>query len=154
MLRAILFWHLSAVETLNEWLQEARDVHSCLFHVKSSIKEEGMIVFTHALHCRLNWGIYTAISHATSKIYCLISWKKMDIIWKMRCCFLSKITISKTGSFQLSSTRAVIKLKQCCICSVHMHAKPKDLYQNDIYIWQLTHFIHHPEWKSLHCNAF
>ncbi len=35
--------------------------------------------------------------------------EKSDIIWKMRLCFLSKVTIYKTGSFQWSSIHAVVK---------------------------------------------
>ncbi len=37
-----------------------------------------------------------------------ISWI-MDITWKIRLCFLSKVSINKTGSFQWSITRAVVK---------------------------------------------
>ncbi len=52
---------------LTEWLHEGWDVHSCLFHVKTSNKEEEMITLTRTPLCLQNWGIYTATCHTTSK---------------------------------------------------------------------------------------
>ncbi len=97
--RHLVFWRFSVDETLVEQLHETWDVHSCLFHIITSGKEEAMITFTHALRCCLNWRVYTAIFHATLK-----SVKTED-----ENLFLSKVTIYKTGNVQLSSTRAVIK---------------------------------------------
>ncbi len=125
----LFYWRLSTVETLIEWLHEAWNVHSCLFHIKTS-KEEGTIVLTRATCCSLNWGVYTVICWASSKsvkttIIVWISWKK-DIIWKMRLCFLSKVITYKTVRFQWNFTRAVVQ--HSCIYSVHMRNKTKDPY--------------------------
>ncbi len=65
------------VETVIEY-----HVHSCLFLLKSSSKEEGMITLIRAPRCHLNWGVYTAICRATSKsaktaFIFWISWKKL-----------------------------------------------------------------------------
>ncbi len=47
----------------------------------------------------------SVVPHQNS-IYCLNLLKKNDIIWKMGLCFLSKVTINKSGSFLRSSTSA------------------------------------------------
>ncbi len=84
-------------------------------HVYFTLNLEGMTKLTHNLRCRLNWGVYTVICHATTKsvkttFIVWISWKKMDIIWKMRLCLLSKDTIYN-WKFPMNeiSTRAVVK---------------------------------------------
>ncbi len=92
------FLTFSVVETLVEWLHEAWDVHSCLFHVRTSSKVKGMIVLTRPLHRRINWCVCTAIFHDTSKSITFDFPQKMTI-WQMRLCFLSKETIYKTGRF-------------------------------------------------------
>ncbi len=95
--RHLVFWRFSVDETLVEQLHETWDVHSCLFHIITSGKEEAMTTFTHAPRCRLNWRVYTAICHATLK----------SVKTKDENLFLSKVTIYKIGNFQWSSTHAV-----------------------------------------------
>ncbi len=97
-------------ETQIEWLHEAWYIHSCLFHVKTSSKRGR---YDPTPHCSVNWGVYTAITphqrapnHA---IHCLNFLNKKELIGKMILCFLSTVTIYKTGSSQLSSTRALVK---------------------------------------------
>ncbi len=97
-------------ETQIEWLHEAWYIHSCLFHVKTSSKRGR---YDPTPHCSVNWGVYTAITphqrapnHA---IHCLNFLNKKELIGKMILCFLSRVTIYKTGSSQLSSTRALFK---------------------------------------------
>ncbi len=102
------------------------DVHSCLFHVKTRSKEEGMITLTHALQCCLNWGVSTVICSATMTVKTAfiiwISWKNGHNL-KDETLFLIKSILKyiyKTGSFQWSST--LMKwLKQFCICPVHVY---------------------------------
>ncbi len=62
----LFYWRLSAVETLTEWLHW--DAYSCLFHIKTSGKDKGMIEFTRAPRCRLNWGLATSKSAKTAFI--------------------------------------------------------------------------------------
>ncbi len=67
------------VETLIERLHEAWDIHSYLFNVKTSSKEEGMIAVSAAVWTE---DLYTAICRATSKsgktaFIVWISWKKL-----------------------------------------------------------------------------
>ncbi len=57
-------------------------------------------MLTGAPRCRLNLGAYTAIKDSENGIYYLF-----------RLCLLSKVTIYKTGSFQWSSTCAVVKTR-------------------------------------------
>ncbi len=114
-------WHLvyklfywAVVET--DWaITEAWDVHSCLFDITTSRKEEGMIALTCALCSCSNWGIYTAICGTTSK-----SVKMAFIVWiswinghnlKNETLFLIKSNkiYCKTVNFQSSSTRALVK---------------------------------------------
>ncbi len=83
--------------------------YSCLFRVKTSSKEEGMI----ALRATVRTEAFiqrSVVPHQRRQngIYCLNFLKEIDLIWKMRLCFLSKVTIYKTGSFQGSSTRVVV----------------------------------------------
>ncbi len=112
MLRGILFWCLSVVETLIERLHEVWDDHSCLFLVKTSSKEEGMSVF-HAPHCRWTEAFIqrsVVPNQRAPKRHSLFEFPEENgHNRKMRLCFLSKVTIYKTGCFQWSSTRAVIK---------------------------------------------
>ncbi len=56
------------IETLIEWLQEAWDVHSCLFHVKTSNNEEGMITLLFILETE----------ERQNGIYCLKFLKKWN----------------------------------------------------------------------------
>ncbi len=81
----LFYWCLFMVETL-EWLYETWDVHSRLFCVITSSKEEGMIVFPKAPCCHLNRVCQFQIS-----IYCLNFSKKMNRTWKMRLCLSSKV---------------------------------------------------------------
>ncbi len=50
-----------------EGLHEESNVYSCLFCVKTSSKEEGMITLSRTLRWRLNGGVYMPISRTTSK---------------------------------------------------------------------------------------
>ncbi len=54
-----------------EWLQEAWDVHSCLFHVKTSNNEEGMIALLFILETE----------ERQNGIYCLKFLKNGMICW-------------------------------------------------------------------------
>ncbi len=71
------------VETTIEQLHEAWDVHSCLFNVKTSRKEEGMIALTYALCRSLKWCAYSNLSRHIKErqngIYCLNFLKKIAL---------------------------------------------------------------------------
>ncbi len=70
---------------------------------------------------RLHSDLSHHIKERQNSIYCLnFLKKKIDIIWKIRLCFLSKVTIYKTGSFKLISTRAVGKT-MLYLFSTHAH---------------------------------
>ncbi len=77
---------LSLVKSITEWLHEAWDVHLCLFHIKTTSKEEGMIALTHTA----NWTeafIQRSVSphESVPKRHLLFEFPdKMDRIWKMR----------------------------------------------------------------------
>ncbi len=123
----LFYWRLSVVEAMTEWLHEAWDVHLCLFHFKTS-KEEGMIVLTRAsiwTEAFIQWSV--SPHERAPKRHLLFEFPdKMDRIWKMRLCFLSKVTIYKTGSFQWSSTCAVVKLvfvRYTCIPNQKTHTE-------------------------------
>ncbi len=103
------------------------DVHSCLFHVKTRSKEEGMITLTHALQCCLNWGVSTVICSATMTVKTAfiiwISWKNGHNL-KDETLFLIK-SILKYIYIKLEVSNEVPHswsgLKQFCICPVHMY---------------------------------
>ncbi len=85
-----------------EWLRETWHVHSRLFCVITSSKEEGMIVFTQAPCCYFN-----QVCQFQIRTYCLnkkineqsLNNQTMFLIWS-----------NKTRSFKLSSARAVVKI--------------------------------------------
>ncbi len=93
----ILLWHLSVVEKTNWEITRGIDIHSCLFCVKTSSEEEGRIEVTHS--------------------------------WLVLCVFLMFLTKSNqynTGSFQWSSTRAVVKTR----------ADPPYTQNTQAWVWQ------------------
>ncbi len=118
---------------ISEWSQEACNVHSCLFCIKTSNKEEEVVMLSCAPRCRLYGNLSRHIKECQNGIYYLNFLKKIDIIWKMILCFLSKVTIYKTGSFLWSSTHAVAKT-MLCLFGTHEYRTerpvPKLLVQN------------------------
>ncbi len=110
-----VFWSLSTVETLIEQLHEAWYVHSCLFHVKTKRKEEG-ITLRAAVRTR---GVYTAICHASSK-----SAKTAFIVWIS----WKKIIICSVQTEQISTDQY----------STEPRTEPKDLY------WKFSVWIRVP----------
>ncbi len=103
---------------ISEWSHEACNVHSCLFCIKTSNKEEEVVTLSCSPRCRLYGDLSRHIKECQNGIYHLNFLKKIDIIWKMILCFLSKVTIYKTGSFLRSSTHAVAKT-MLCLFSTH-----------------------------------
>ncbi len=108
-------WHF--VYKLIEWLHEAWDVHSCFFHVKTSSKEEGMIALRAGI-----WGVYkrsvSPHQRASKHIYCLNFLKKMDIIWKMRLCFLSKVMLYLFDTHAYRTERPIPKIFSMNTCTI------------------------------------
>ncbi len=89
-MKCYVTFRLSTAETLIERLREGWYINSCLFCVKTSNKEEGMITLSRAPRCRQNGGVYTAICRATLKsaktaFIVWISWKKMERFVRYTC---------------------------------------------------------------------
>ncbi len=144
----LFYWCLSVAETLIEWLCEAWDVIHVYFRVKTSSKEEGMI----ALRATVRTEAFiqrSVVPHQRRQngIYCLNFLKEIDLIWKMRLCFLSKVTIYKTGSFQGSSTRAVV-ITMLYLFGTHAYQTERIIFGTstiaplldtiDLFVWSFT----------------
>ncbi len=139
-------WHLSWLKhRLNDYMRHDIFIH-VYFMLKLIVKEEGMIP------CSVNWGVYTAImphqrapNHA---IHCLNFLNKKELIGKMILCFLSTVTIYKTGNSQLSSTRALVKT-MLFLFGTHAYWTESPV-QNLFLVWIRVSQYHY--WASLLCQ--
>ncbi len=116
------------------------------FMLKLIVKEEGMIP------CSVNWGVYTAITPHQRAPNHAIHWlnflNKKELIGKMILCFLSTVTIYKTGNSQLSSTRALVKT-MLFLFGTHAYWTESPV-QNLFLVWIRVSQYHY--WASLLCQ--
>ncbi len=106
------------VETLIEWLHEA--AHSCLFHVIPSSKEEGMICLTTSKSVKMTFSSLNFLNNGHN-----MKDETLFLIKRK----INKI-INKTGSFQWSITRAVVKTM--------LHLFGTHAYWTEILYWKFS----------------